>query len=707
MIEPQLIIVYTTKIEKIYLLTINEDKNVYEKSRAYIYYENLKTKIKLEIIKSHIFLTYNIKTLKMFINTLLDIDYKYVMYSDEGNIEYSFVISELFNPFITSYEFNENNDVIYKNYPRCFNGLILYITDYIYLPNLYPDYTVIKDNNLLDFVNKMFKDYIDFEINHTYEKENFYLINITNSEILTILKNFDYKDPNLPKDSYENDYNITYIIKRLENYYIQGNSIKIYDFNQLLFNKATSLLIISKNETVVFATDGNKVFSEENDLFQYILKLIKKYRIERVSNKIIYNIKFNVTINPQMQISSFFGNILSETNSKNIYLTTDKQATIIFTKKKIIIKMINKIENLALYISELILYYSVIENKNKKNIMSHVHKKIGISYLSRICQNVENKIRKPFNIDKNEFDFNEYEKIKEDFYRNNSGEAYLENNIIYKCNEKDNLGRKYIGFIEKFYISNKLCIPCCYLFSKETDEIFNNCTSNYFEDIDNIINPYILTYNKVLTKNRLSFLYPALDKTFNKNSKIKIENNRIVYAKNFYCIYYYNNEIIENKDQIYNLIKNNNTFIFLKNIILSPFIDRYIKDLDINKPIKFFVLIQNILHLIVKINKEEDNDKIIIDDNVSDLYDFIKNYNSSINNKFKIQNSGLVYNENGFYIDGIKFTEKLTTNYLTSIPFIETNELINEDVNIDNIEINDLDFFIKTFNTNELLISHV
>jgi hypothetical protein len=332
-----------------------------------------------------------------------------------------------------------------------------------------------------------------------------------------------------------------------------------------------------------------------------------------------------------------------------------------------------------------------------------LQKKIGITYLSRICQNLENKIRKPITYSKNEVDLSSYEKIKDNFYKNATSEIFIDGDIIHKCDKQNNIERKYIGFIEKFYVINKLCIPCCYLYTKEEEEIFNNCTTNNYEDVSNIIDPYILTYNKVLTKNRLSFLYPSLDKIFNKNSKIKIENNRIVYAKDFYCIAYYNNEIIENKSQIYSLLKNNNVFIFLKNIIICPFIYRYINDINNKEPIVFYVLVQNILHVIVKINKDETKDKINIDTNVSNLYTYIKDYNKSITKSFSISNSGLVYNENGFYIDGVKFTDKLYTNYLTSIPYTDDNFIIEKNVDMENVEIEDKDFFIKTYNCNDLL----
>lgn len=691
MIEPQLVIIFNNHIEKIYLLTLSDDIEFYQNSKAYIYYINLKTDVKLTILKSHILLTYNIKTTKIFLNTLLNIDFMYVMYSDEGDVEYSYVINTLFNPYETSYEFNENNDVLYKNYEKCFNGLILYITEYNFLPKIYPEYNIITDNNLLDFNNKMFKEYVDFEIKYTYEKENLYLMNITNSEILVILKEFNYLN-----------YKTTYIMKKEGMYYMQGNNLRIFDFDKLLFNKSESLLIITKEDSIILVTDGFKIYCEENELLEYILKLIKKYRIERVSNKIIYNMTFNININPNMQLSNEFSNILLETNSKNIYLTTDKQATVIFTKKKIIVKMVNKIEQLAIYITELILYYSTLDNKKKKNITG-MQKKIGISYLSRICQNVETKMRKPFIYSKNTFDLTKYNQNKDLLYKNENGEIYIDKETIYQCDAKYNIGRQYIGFIEKFYVVNKLCIPCCYLYSKENDEIFKNCTTNNLADINNTISPYILTFNKVLSINRLSFLYPSLDKTFNKNGKIKIESNRIAYAKDFYCITYFNNEIIETKQQIFDLIKDNNVFIFLKNIILCPYIDRYIKDLDITKPIKFFVLVQNILHVIVKINKDEDKDKIHITTDVSNLYEYIKDYNKSIMDPFKISNSGLVYNENGFYIDGVKFTQKLTTNYLSSISYIKSDELINDLIDIENIEIEDLPFFINSYNTNELL----
>ena len=644
----------------------------------------------------------------MFINTLLDIDYNYVIYSDEGNVEYTTISSIFFNPYNTNYEFNENNDVLYKSYTSSFNGIILYITNYIYLPNIYTEYDVIKDNNLITFVNNLFKDTIDFNINYTYEKENFYLINISNSEILTILKKFNY-----------NNYSITYLMKDFYNYYVQGNDIKIYDFEKLFFSKSETLLIISYNDKIIFVTDGNKVYCEEIELLEYVLMLIQKYKVERLSNKIIYNVKFNIILNPNMQINSFFYNIISETNSKNIYVTSDKQVTIILTKKKIIIKMNNKIEDLALYLSHLILYYSLIENKNNIKKIFTSQKKIGIAYLSRICQNIENKIRKPFIHPNNEIDLNNYTHAKDLFYKNDNSEIYVDKDVIHKCDIKDNIGRKYIGFIDKFYIINNLCIPCCYLYTKEHDEIFNNCVSNKYEYINNIIDPYILTYNKVLTKNRLSFLYPALDKMFNKgsssNSIIKLENNRISYAKNFYCISYYNNEIIDNRYSAYDIIKNNNAFIFLKNIILTPLMYRYTNDIDKTKEIKFFILIQNILHVIVKIDKEEDNDKIIITTNVSELYEYIKSYIKTITSSFKISNSGLEYNEKGFYIDGVKFTEKLSTNYISTISYkdssnksdqlnIYDNELLDNNIDIDNIELNNKENFILSFNANYLLL---
>lgn len=692
MLEPQLVIIHNNKIEKIFLLTILEDG--YKNSKAYLYYENLKTDIPLTIIKSHIILTFDINTLKVFLNTLLNIKYEYVIYSDEGNVEFNYTIDEIFSPYNITYEFNKNEDIIYKSYPSCFNGLILYITSYDYLQPIFPHYTVISDNNLLYFITDLFQNYIDFEITYNYEKENFYLINITSLETLTILKKFNYKD-----------YKITYIKKDVENYYIQGNNIRIFDFNKLLFNKSESLLVVTSNNNIILASDGNKVFCEEIELLEYILKIIRKFKIERTSNKILYNMKFNIVLEPQIQISSYFSHVITNTNSKNIYVTPDKLIVIIITKRKIIIKMNTKIDQLAPYITEIILYYIITNTKVKQSILNQLQKKIGISYLSRICQNVNNKMRKPFIYPTKEIDKSKYEEISNNFYINENSQLFIEDNISHLCDNEKNLGRKYLGFIEKFYSINNLCIPCCYLYPKEEDEIFLKCTNKVFSKSDDLTNPYILTYNKVLTQNRLSYLYPSIDKIFNKHSKIKIEKNRIVYAKDFYCIAYHKNEILENKAQVFEIIKNNNTFIFLKNIIILPFLDRYLPEIKMSSQLTFYVIIQNIVHKIIKINKNEMEDKIYINENVSELYNFIKEYNVSLDKPFKISNSNLEYNQNGFFIDGVKFTEKLTTNYLTSIPYLEGDELVDEDVDINNVETDDIDLFINTYNSNYLLRS--
>lgn len=661
-IKPQLVVILSeNEIKKIYLLSLFDD---YEESKAYKYYKSNFSK-KIEVIKSHILLTLNIKYIKVFLNTLFDIDYTYILYSPESNVEY-IKEKDIFNPnYDNPLQYFENNEPLYKIYASCASGIILFLMPYDM------DYEIEVDNNLKNFIESMFVSSLELKIDFNFVKDNIFLITLDNSEMLKIIKEFNM-----------DNFYITYYYKNGDTILTSGSNITFY--SEIDITEKGTLIITNTKNKIIMYNDKYKIFCDDLEVLKTILNIINKYDVERLNSKITYKFFLNCYINPNESIIDEFQHVLLYTKSKNIY-TLDNNV-LMFTKNSIIMKLKENIYNFPHYICSIIIYYQKYRNRLKLK-MSKIHKKIGTAYLSRICQENNNLERKTIEyvLEENLEILDDMERIKDKFYMNDHKEVYIEdNNIIHLCSVKTNGGRMYIGFIEKFYELNNLCIPCCYKFSKVKDNVFQSCIDGKEYVQESRINPYILNFGKVLIRGRISFLPKLLDKIFNVGSQIALVNKRIDSAVNYYTVIQDQNKIVSNKQDIAKELSNN-CIILNKNSIYVPYIYRYVDDIDFSSNVSIKIIIQDIIHKIVKINKKKELDEIDIDQNNSDLHIILKKYISDTNKK-SIEEGDLLLNEKGFYIKGKKVTERIHTKYL--IKYNKINN-ITLNANLDNFVVED------------------
>lgn len=714
--EPQIIFIYNSEgnIKKTIFLTYNEENIT--KTKQYQIYEYYRKNIDIfitddyEIINNHILLTLTIGEIKGYIrHQILKTNLKILLFSLWNNIDYINKNGSVFNPFDLEnqvYEKVQETIQIYKIYTQiAFNSIFCILDEDSITSELCSE--GIYREEIYEFIDPIMR----------YKNENLENLEITiekNDKILYNINKYKYlfygfQILNFVKKTINEKYNFYS--------YISGDDLKIIKMEEELFNITITvyntdneILNIDNNIlTVIDLEEYNKIIL----MFPDLENLIIKQKITKQSIKINYNLSMGI-----LTLDYHVDFFLEETKkTKNIFLDRSKSINIITSNNHTYFSTYQTPQiNLYIYIIQIILGIQLL--KNKVNFLL-IDKKKGNRYFSRYCQGVRN----PIDIDIRNINKEDYNNFNNIYYENKKGIGDIfynnETKQFVQCKHKNIYN---IGFIKELYHGYNICYPCCYKKKKNDNVIFRNCiyNSNIIKNIS--YDPYIhifKQYRVIVENHKLSFLLDKINDLFNLpnsilNRKLLNEDrciyinkyNKIEEAKN-YIIYTTNKDNIDFKN--IKSIKDNFSpcLFFLNNDIYynQKIVINYYNDPEnFLKQFKFYLIIQNKLHIIQTINKNYNESNIIVSDidikikkNILDKYFFTiyNNYMKLDNNisqtkyLYRINNIDLNKNTLGYYIVNVLYKSYFDTIFSIDkedIFLYKTTFLINL-LNISNLNI--------------------
>ncbi|CCU55427.1 VETF-L early transcription factor large [Adoxophyes honmai entomopoxvirus 'L'] len=661
-INPQCIFLFDENKHVKRTIFLSKD-SVIDNSFAYGVYNylistNTKFLSQPEYINDHVILSFNLEQARGYIKNILRLDENIILFSIWYNLDYYYNNNEIFDPYTIKnnllIESNDNKKILYILDSNITNGAIFCVTT-----NSYTKTSLAKEG----IYSKTYTEYIQ-EIIYNIYKNNYKLSSIIKeSEEYSLTNNFD----DIIKLSNINKYKKTLCIGVYDKFYIKGDKITIldnYDDDEYI-----SLFIYIDQDNIIKITN-DILMTEKLTYFTDILKeeQIKNIIIKSTSPKSIIYIYFDTFLDSNINIQYDLKFFLNVTNTRNIFIDMSYKINIMTSKNHISYRSFNINVDLCKYLSLLILGYNHIFNKIQKHARL---KKIDELYPSRYCQNYKDVKRQPVLIDSINENYlikisDKYYVGKEDTTRTYQrkgtkkifdpykyGDVYIDDNgLIYQCSS---IYYSNMGFLNNIYLASggKTCYPCCYSKQKNRDEIFESCVFNKEIILEDKINPIIVNYGRIiLSKNGLSKLSPKLNNILNINSKIDIikHTNRIDYAENYTIIMSYQPTIIiRNFEDMFNFIINNNAIIVNDNTVYT---DKNILKMN-NSNINIFIIIQNRIHQLKNINKQNKLDDIIVTKIDDKKINIIKKYFNIISNiRNPITDNGISITDDVCTIDG-------------------------------------------------------
>jgi hypothetical protein len=730
--DPQIIFIYNAQgnIKKTIFLTYNKENLL--KSKQYQIYEYYKNNINIfitdeyEIIQNHILLTLTIGEIKAYIrHQILKTDLKILLFSLWNNIDYINKNESIFNPFDLEnqvYEKIPETTLIYKIYNQvAFISIFCVLDEDSISPDLCSE--GFYKEEIFNFIDPIMKYHND---------------NLENLEISIEKKDKIIYNINTQKYLFYDIQNLKFVNKTINEYhnyysYISGNVLKIlkpqenlFDINISIFNDEKEILFINNDIlSILDIEEYNKILL----MFPGLENIIIKQKVTKQSIKIDYNISLGILV-LDYDIDFF----IDETKkTKNIFLDRSKSINIITSNNHTYFSTYQTPQiNLYVYIIKIIIGIQLL--RNKINFLL-IDKKKGNRYFSRYCQGIRN----PEQIDINTINKDDFIIHENIYYENkkNAGDVFFHNKTqqYVQCKHKN---IHNIGFIKELYQGYNICYPCCYKKKKNDNEIFKNCIFNLNIKEKIAYDPYIRIFKqyRVIVDNfKLSLLLDKINILFNSSNIIYNERpqnldkyiyinkyNKIEEAKN-YIIYTTNKDNIDFKD--IKSIKENYSpcMFFLNNEIYynQDIIPDYYKDPDtFLKNFKFYLIIQNKLHIIQTINKKYNDSDIIVSDidinikkRIIDKYFFpiFTNYteDKQVSTKYlyKANNISLYPNTLGFYIVNVLYIKYFDTIFSIDnedILLYKITFLINL-LNISKIDINFNINFNLNSNTKNIILN--
>lgn len=711
-IQPQLLFLYNSeaKIIRSIFLTIGP---LDEESWVFGIYKLLIDKQSslflnkdYEVINDHLFLTYNIKYLKGYINNLLNLQ-NIILFSLTQNIEFYYDDNKIFNPFNETEELGlksrNDDEYLYQFYQNASSNLIINIVQ----QDINSQYNIIKNGGSEGIYCKELGQYTHQITNNILN--NSYALGVTNNVI----------------SSYNTDIPIYLLYKLLQDddYYIEYN--KLEGDNLIVTG---SMNYIPDNEDLMIMVYKCKEKHNNNDvdpIFYYdkVINIIDINLWKEIPEEYLENINikgkqeifksivsFNTKLNFILNIDLNFNFIIKPTEkTKNIYTDISNKINIITSINHINFRSKIDYKGIPEYLTVIILGYSHINNKRldlNKNV------KINNIYISRYCQNSKGNMRKPI-VTNDDLNLENYIKLSSNFYQgkeitkeilNDNGvletkkiklsDIYITEDGIYnKCVEDDS----HIGFLDNMYHRNKLCIPCCYQQSKTKSNIFKKCVYNDSQVIQSkkhIVSSKVSPFVKINKTKKLKIIFQDdqlgdlgdyFNNIFNTKGKIEYLNTRITTANNYimYKKYNYGNDI-NNDSELMLFFEHYFETQQRRAIVIqneSFFIDKIDNDYD---KYDIFLLINKKIHILVSINKLEAKDSITytyirkdIIENIINIYK--KEFNDLIidyKGKYKIQ-----YNYNTLYVNDRIFDYEKISYFIKFKYNVDIDELLTYNIN--------------------------
>ncbi|ARF02788.1 SWPV1-217 [Shearwaterpox virus] len=638
-VNPQLVILVDRDQEIVDVLYLTLYDGIDDRSSmAYFIRNHLQMSLdRVRVLNRHIILTLKISQLKGYLCNLLNIDEEIIIYSHKNNLEYSYVDNTTFNPFTMTQRKTllKSESFLYNVYIDACNFLVIWVVKA-------SDTNVRElgsyeevDTNVLKFESKLIEMFNDLDLNFTVESKfnNVFRTNLKMTGLRNLVLNNDDKKMLFIKSD-------EYFINLSGNHFV-------------LNEEPVNLSIWDDDGSLAISSDGNTITVNNVKLFTDLIPN-NNVQMERIKSDITYKVSLASPITSKVKLDIETSFIFIETATNNILLSVDKKISIILAKNHISIKVKNYIPNIEKYFTFMVIFINRLFNTVKQSMD---FTKIETIYWSRICQNTKDKNRKPVIVSSLEPDM---VKISNNFYKSPTKEVFVNNNdIMFTCDDKSG---KYnnVGFLAIFYKLQKICIPCCFLKSQSHTDTFMACVHNKETD-KSIISPYILNYGKVVTDSKISFLPPIFNEFFNSDMHIDLEsdNKRLKSTKGYHvirsCLHncrHYTLRRIRSKNDIIEFVNGENVTLIANDIVYFPMKYSCIGN-------KIFILVQEIVHEIVVAKKEEDKDKIYLEELKTNKLKDIFPY--KIKTADIKEENGLKLTTDGFYVDGELFSEPLST----------------------------------------------
>ncbi|ABQ43573.1 early transcription factor VETF1' [Tanapox virus] len=652
-ISPQLVI-YVGKGQEIKRALYLTPYGVLDDKSSIYYF--LKTHLNIhnpEIHKRHILLTLKIHQVKGYLLNLLNINDDIIIYSHKNNLEFSYVDNTIFNPFTNTQRKTliRSDGFLYNIYPGACDFLVIWVANS-------KDTSMIEfgsyeevDNNILKFENHLLEVFSSLDLEMTIESKfnNIFRTNLKTTGLKTIIKKINELDTSYKSILYKSD---EYFINITGNHFI-------------LTDEKLNLSVWDSDNCLAFSSDGDTIVINNVKLFTELVSDVST-QMERIKGDVTYKVFLSTPITSRIKLDIETSFIFVETATNNILLSADKKISIILAKNHISIKVKNYIPNIEKYFTFLVVAINSMFNSVQK---SSDFTKVETVYWSRICQNTNNKNRKPVIVSSLDEDM---KKISNSFYKSEKLEVFINTNgVMFSC--IDPMGKyNSIGFLSIFYKLQKMCIPCCFLKDQSHTDTFSSCVHN--KDVSNdIISPYILNFGKVVTTSKISFLPIIFDTFLNEGLKISFEqdNKRLKETTGYHVVKSCNGEIIRLRttSDIIDFVNKESTILIADDIIYFPM--NYISIGN-----KVYILIQEIVHEVVLVKKNINKDVILTyPPNINILKELFPKQTTSLTIR---SDSGMELTTDGFLIDGVKFDKELSSKFVTFTKNVTTSDFISK-----------------------------
>lgn len=650
-----------------------------------------------EHVKAHVFLTLFNSQIRYYLMQLLGIDEPIIVYNNRYNIDYSYIDRQVFNPYnIIKTSYNKNESILYTLYPDCFDNLVLWVvrgedsSDSSY-GQMGVTWNLDQEQLLFDSVKKINPEFtINSFVTNQFRTE------ISENKLHLIARSLQEYANELP----DNRIGVNFFVVDKENVFITGNVLN----NQ----KAPSTILVFEHGVVGIIITETIIFIKNKALFQEVYEIMQNYEYRRVTSEVIFRVSLASPINSALPLGSDVSFLFEKTSTNNIILTPDKKTNIIIAKNLLTIKMKNFYKSLEKYFTMMIIAYN---NIHSPNFRSNPFLGLKPYYWTRICQNTHDKNRKPTIMGEiSEEDQKSLVQLGPGFFQNPESNFYIDEfTNVYKCGP-ENGDYKYLGFLKIFASINGKCIPCCFIQNQTNTPIYKKCIEK--KEIEKPgYDLYVLQYGKYILPKKIGFLKARLDSLMNKDSQIVIEEEtrRIKQTDEYSMIVSGQdadgNHVTINKDEEIQMYINQNKIVLLYNdFILYPESFNILPYSDFD----YKILIKGLLHNLREIRKTEksDNVEVYISDKKRQLLADTNPY--KLTQEPIVSADGMVLKLDGFYIDGIKFDQKINSKYpirVTNINFEEKNTNIKTVKKFfrnyfDCIETTQKDVFMATFLTN-------
>ncbi|AEN03697.1 VETFL early gene transcription factor 82kDa large subunit [Yokapox virus] len=651
-LSPQLVLLVGKGQEVKRALYLTPYNTIDEKSPIYYFLRSCLNIQHPEVVKRHILLTLRMRQLKGYLCDLLNITEEIIIYSHKNNLEYSYVDNTIFNPFIHTQKKTliKSDNFLYNTYPGAFDFLVIWVSKAS--DTSIPEFGSYEEveHNIIKFETRLMEvfNHLDLDISIESKFNNIFRTNLKFTGLKKIIQRIQDLDINYK--SLLSSYN-DHFINMTGNHFI-------------LTDKQLNLSIWDIDGSLALSSDGDTVTINNVKLFTDLVSDIDT-QMERIKGDITYKVNLSTPITSKIKLDIETSFIFVETATNNILLSVDKKISIILAKNHVSIKVKNFIPNIEKYFTFLVIAINNMFNSVQK---SADFTKVETVYWSRICQNTKNKNRKPVII--NYIDPN-MKKISNNFYRSENKEVFInDNGIMFTC--MDPLGKyNKVGFLNIFHDMRKYCIPCCFLHDQSHRSTFSSCV-HQIDTEKKVISPYILNFGKVVTESKMSFLPIIFDNYLNEDMTAIMEqdNKRLKETTGYHIVRCCTGDDIIRLRTISDIIKfvnDDKNILIYNDMIYFP-----MNVLDIGK--KIHILIQEIVHEIMIVKKNESTDKI---DFYPPKYEKLKKLFPKQTVQVPIRSdSGMVLTTDGFYIDGKLFKDDLSSKYVTFTKNITNSDII-------------------------------